>query len=135
MPAAAREALPTCLGTEELVPGFAWEGLVTPPPCDQWRGRFVPARLHRNGHGGTPPCIPAVRARLRLAAIRRGVTPCQRGLANAAAGLPPPPPCYYNGTLSKSLLHCATFIPWVTYVTHLCAQRSSVVFWLLTLTF
>ncbi len=26
---------------------------------------------------------------------------------------------YYEGTLSKPLLHCATFTPWVTYVTDL----------------
>ncbi len=60
-----------------------------------------------------------MRARLRLAATRRGVTPCLGGLAGAAAGLPPPLPYYYEGTLSKPLLHCATFIPRVIYVTDL----------------
>ena len=60
-----------------------------------------------------------MRARLRLAATRRGVTPCLGGLAGAAAGLPPPLPYYYEGTLSKPLLHCATFLPRVPYVTDL----------------
>ena len=44
---------------------------------------------------------------------------CLGGLAGAAAGLPPPLPYYYEGTLSKPLLHCATFIPWVPYVADL----------------
>ncbi len=44
---------------------------------------------------------PAVRPQLRLAATRRGMTQCLGGLADAAAGVPPPLICCYNGLLNK----------------------------------
>ncbi len=85
--------------------GRGWASRLPVHICDQWRGRRVPARPHRNGHGA-----PTVHPRsASLAARRRGVTPCLSGLAGAGASVPPPLFFCYNGTLNKPLLHCAAF--------------------------